>query len=238
MPGPAGSLLNGGNPRAQGSIQTITYTAGAFPFDQAGSIWVSEAGSSVVFAPNGGNAYPTLPCSVGAGELSYAGLTNVWQLQGADGQAVIITLTSNPLDSISVTFGNSGGAANLVMTGSATVTDTAGAGSAMPLMWAVVQFEASLVDAIGDDSDDTVMNTIGGWTFAHCGNDGTLLATPGPTFQSNPWQVVFPVSGEIIPINTSALLIAGLMTNAMWIAPTLGVLAGTGLTLYKFRRKF
>lgn len=48
--------------------------------------------------------------------------------------------------------------------------------------------------------------------------------------------VVIPVSGEILPISTTALLLAGVSTSAMWLVPAIGAFVGIGLTIYKVRR--
>jgi len=46
----------------------------------------------------------------------------------------------------------------------------------------------------------------------------------------------FPlIGGTIIPIDTTALLVAGLYTNALWIIPVIG--AGAGIAIYKLKRK-
>src|SRR2546430_4906129 len=53
-------------------------------------------------------------------------------------------------------------------------------------------------------------------------NWGPLAAATGPPQA---------VGGEIIPVNTSALFVAGAMTNAFWMVPTLGGIAGVALAL-------
>jgi len=44
------------------------------------------------------------------------------------------------------------------------------------------------------------------------------------------------IGGELLPIDTSALLIGGLFVNSLWILPVLVGVAGTGVYLVKFRR--
>ncbi len=44
-----------------------------------------------------------------------------------------------------------------------------------------------------------------------------------------------PVAGELLPLDTSALMIAGLSTSAVWMIPTVLGLAGAGVYLVKFR---
>ena len=43
------------------------------------------------------------------------------------------------------------------------------------------------------------------------------------------------VAGELLPINTSALMIAGLTASAVWMIPAVAGLAGVGIYLIKFR---
>jgi len=43
------------------------------------------------------------------------------------------------------------------------------------------------------------------------------------------------VGGELLPINNTSLLLAGLSSSAIWMIPTLAGLAGAGLYLVKFR---
>ncbi len=43
------------------------------------------------------------------------------------------------------------------------------------------------------------------------------------------------VAGELLPLNTSALMIAGLSTSAVWMIPAVAGLAGVGVYLVKFR---
>src|SRR6267143_929659 len=45
------------------------------------------------------------------------------------------------------------------------------------------------------------------------------------------------VGGEIIPVDMTSLFIAGAMTNAIWILPTLGGIAGAAMVLFKIKRR-
>ncbi len=45
------------------------------------------------------------------------------------------------------------------------------------------------------------------------------------------------VAGELLPLNTSALMIAGLTTSAVWMIPAVVGLAGVGVYLVKFRAR-
>jgi len=44
-----------------------------------------------------------------------------------------------------------------------------------------------------------------------------------------------PVGGELFPIDTTSLMLAGLQSSAIWMIPTLAGLAGAGFYLIKFR---
>jgi len=55
--------------------------------------------------------------------------------------------------------------------------------------------------------------------------------------------IVFPndpsckVGGEFLPIDSTALLLAGLQTSAIWMLPVLAGAAGAGFAAFKLRRK-
>jgi hypothetical protein len=46
-----------------------------------------------------------------------------------------------------------------------------------------------------------------------------------------------PVGGVILPVDMTALFITGTLTNAFWMVPTLGGIAGAAIALFKVRRK-
>jgi len=46
-----------------------------------------------------------------------------------------------------------------------------------------------------------------------------------------------PVDGELLPIDNTALLLAGLQTSAIWMLPILAGAAGAGIAAFKLRRK-
>ena len=63
----------------------------------------------------------------------------------------------------------------------------------------------------------------------------TLTAVYSNT--NNPLQCVGLVGGKILPIDMTALFLAGAMTNAFWMVPTLGGIAGAAMVLFKIKRK-
>lgn len=46
------------------------------------------------------------------------------------------------------------------------------------------------------------------------------------------------VGGTIMPVDMTALFVAGTFTNAFWILPTLGGIAGAALALFKIKRRY
>jgi hypothetical protein len=90
------------------------------------------------------------------------------------------------------------------------------------------------VTVIGGSSQSDNTNAVGQWQFVSCGKEGATFLNDYQA-EAN-FNVVLPVGGEIIPINTAALMIAGLTSSGIWMIPTLGVMAGIGVTLYKIRR--
>ena len=77
------------------------------------------------------------------------------------------------------------------------------------------------------------LDMIGEYSWQAC---GTELAGAGNWNFDESIIVVEPVGGEIISVNTSALLIAGLTTSGLWIVPSLVTVTGIGLTVYKIRK--
>jgi len=75
------------------------------------------------------------------------------------------------------------------------------------------------------------VNLAGQYFFVNCG----VIVGVGADSIQTPFVVQVPVGGEILPINTSALLLAGLTTNALWILPALAVIAGAGIVILKFQ---
>ncbi|MFQ5440779.1 MAG: hypothetical protein ACE5DL_04875 [Nitrosopumilaceae archaeon] len=59
-----------------------------------------------------------------------------------------------------------------------------------------------------------------------------ILLGQGPTLILPP---TVPVAGDLLTVDSSALVIAGLASNAIWMIPTIAGLAGAGIYLVKFR---
>ena len=225
MPGPDSSI--GSTLVAQGTQNTFTITPSTaqptpFPTPHQGTIFVFEHGSPVTVL-----GFDTF---VNCEAVMALGVGMVWAL--VDNTGALARYNIGPGDSIKVTFKDGTTNPSVVLNGpTASLT---GAGH----VW--IEYTGQLAPA--DDglimTGVTVpqLQTLGNtWGFFTCGQDGVGNENQ-PGSKQDTFTVALPVGGEIISINNSALLIAGLMTNAIWIAPTIGVLAGAGLTLYKFRK--
>ena len=72
------------------------------------------------------------------------------------------------------------------------------------------------------------------YRYVVCGFETTT--TPGDTFtsQKDSFFTQKPVAGEILPINTTALLIAGVSANSSMILAGLAVVAGSSFALIRF----
>lgn len=72
------------------------------------------------------------------------------------------------------------------------------------------------------------------YRLASCGVEG---GGAGQNYQdSGGFQIVLPVGGSIIPVDASALLIAGLFTTPLMMIPAVGAAVGTAFTIYKLRK--
>jgi len=74
-----------------------------------------------------------------------------------------------------------------------------------------------------DDGDECTLPT--------CDPDEGCLFEPNPDPICQPTQV----AGEILPLDSSALMIAGLTSMSVWMIPAVAGLAGVGVYLVKFR---
>lgn len=70
-------------------------------------------------------------------------------------------------------------------------------------------------------------------TFSGFGGDNIGLLLDNVKFTE--LECSTPVAGELLSVNTSALMIAGLTGSAVWMIPAVAGLAGAGIYLVKFR---
>ncbi len=76
------------------------------------------------------------------------------------------------------------------------------------------------------------------------GTGQTRLTTNDALDADPEWQTLAPpsppnnpVGGIIIPMDIVPLFVAGLFSNAFWMIPTLGGIAGAAMVLFKIKRK-
>jgi len=226
MPGPNVGLAS--NPVALNGIQTVTLSDNsAMNFDppHRGSIWMIDPDSTLVlpFPPNGG--FINLPADCTGAGFTLGGTGTVWELQDGSGNpAVYETPVGGGL--ISFEFGHGDGTANpspgtnMISTG--------------PHTWVAIQ---------GADSDSLAKE--GTYNIGLCGNDEHGLdqqTTPpgspkGYSFVSG-FDAQRPVGGTILSINTTSLLIGGLMSSSMMVLPAIGIAAAVLVTVLKLQKKF
>jgi len=98
------------------------------------------------------------------------------------------------------------------------------------------------LDALGVSPQGVIF--VAGTTFQGAGPDIFTLATDGTkTFVGSGLRQVADlafapqqVAGELLPLDTSALMIAGLTSMTVWMVPAVVGLAGVGVYLVKFRK--
>ena len=91
---------------------------------------------------------------------------------------------------------------------------------------------ASTGNACGDPTSIWTINPVNGnVNFVGSGLSGIsdIAFFPAPKDQQ--------VAGELLPLDTSALMIAGLTSMSVWMIPTVLGLAGVGVYLVKFRKQ-
>ena len=68
------------------------------------------------------------------------------------------------------------------------------------------------------------------------GHGGVRVRKQGDRRGSN-LHVAGAVGGAIMPIDMTSLFVAGAMTNAFWVLPTLGGIAGATIAIFKIKRR-
>jgi len=88
-------------------------------------------------------------------------------------------------------------------------------------------------DADFDDSTGgCLLELVNDGTWSTIDFFGTCDVERAGTYEITTIQVV---GGELLPIDSAALMIAGLQSSAIWMLPVLAGIAGTGFYLVKFR---
>lgn len=147
---------------------------------------------------------------------------SVWVLRDAATGTVDVKLTTG-------TVGNPGSISIPFKPGTVTITSSGGAaavGNPTSGQWVDITINAA----------PAAINFVGSYKLGHCGYDGF-----GQTGSQNsvygtaatvPAQL--PVGGEIIPISATALILAGMSTNTLWLIP-LGAIAGGAFAVLRFQ---
>ena len=203
-----------------GSTMTVNVigTPGSAPNDKV-SIRMFEPQTPAITVPLDQGVF-TDPCTTAGVMPDGTATYRAWDLYHG---AVIaqFEITSGG-DVLRVSFGN--GAVSQTVTYNAVPIaaaniDDLGAGT-----WDWKQTAASPSPGTADDVIDVLVTAAPFYTFIACSNESTA-ASPG-TFDDQNFKTQKPVAGTILPINTAALLIAGISTSALWLVPLVAVAAG------------
>jgi len=108
---------------------------------------------------------------------------------------------------------------------------------AIPAQWhkltnTAIQGSELPVQPATQNTDNT--NNLGAYTAISCGVETTTLT--GLYQTPVDFNVNKPVGGEIMSVNTVALVIAGLTTSGIWMVPAIASVAGVGISIYKFQK--
>ena len=162
---------------------------------------------------------------------------SAWQLRNtADTQYIRYFLPAGA--SLSVPFGSLTAGSNTVVTGlggAKFTTDgsdplTSGTATTSPV-------SAKWVPVAGGPIVPANTDRVGLYRVATCGVEPPPQANPATPMEAiGAFETTLQVAGEILSINTSALLLAGLSTSAVWMLPTVGAVVGTGVAVYKLRK--
>jgi len=112
--------------------------------------------------------------------------------------------------------------------GSGATFDPTAAGvsvSSPPLHWDKV---GTANDGTPDDETDVGGVVPDEYSLYVCGEDGADFQNLGGFGAGDSWDIVAPVAGELIPINTTALLVAGVQANAFSVLASLAIIGAAG----------
>ena len=199
----------------QGGVATITITPALFPVNGMSLVMYEAPESPQVVPPFVGDTclIPIIPA---------VATNNIWRLE--DGSGTIVRFSIAAGGNAVVTFGAGG---------TPTVTVSGVGSSVTPPSPAYVW--ADKVGGNGIQADNLALLTadVGGdYQLGICGREGAAQ-TAFQGFSAVSTQK--PVAGEILPINTTALLIAGISSNPIWVLSALAVIAGGAFTLLRLQ---
>ena len=103
-----------------------------------------------------------------------------------------------------------------------------------PFYWNEI---GTTADGVPNDTTNVGGNTPEERSYVVCGSDGVDFMNLGGFGTGDSWNIVAPVAGELISINTSALLIAGLQANAFSLLAGLTGIGGAAFGLLYLQTK-
>jgi len=159
------------------------------------------------------------PCLPPIGATAPLGL-NKWLLTRA-GVPAEISATSG---TVLITYGS----------GAAPTVSFSGAGSVIPAAGVFAWTDEIVGNGIQPDNFGLLTGAFP-YSLGICGYEGPSTPFPLPFGGFSSIFTQLAVAGEIIPIDTTALLIAGMSANSMLVLPILGVVAGAAFTLLRFQ---
>jgi len=174
---------------------------------------VAESGEATQLIA--GTVFPA-PCTLPLG--NNAGGT-IWRAENGDGTATIWSTTTST-ETAQATFG-SGGTPAFTVTGAGSVS-----AAAPTYDW------VRKAGPVQPDNLDILTPAASPYRIAVCGYEGPSNAYFGSYISLFTQS---PVAGEILPIITTALLLAGISTNAMWVLPALAVVAGSSFAVLRYQ---
>ena len=198
----------------------------------------------VLYDPNEDSAVPSGPTAC----LNYAasGPDRLWDLEDAQGDKVAAFWPGGTTGAIlNLDFGNGDPATSdpgFMVTGSTVLYEGAAPTSAQPTGnppdGAVVWNEKTGVVGSPDDTSGLglyYINSCGWEDVANSKNAMYNSGTDNPGLVSESFRVAQTVGGELLSINTTALLISGITANAMWVLPVLATVAGASFGILRFQ---
>lgn len=141
-------------------------------------------------------------------------------------RAFIPSILSSPTARIEVPFGTGvGSPVTVTATGGAFVTKD---GTIPPTAAGLTSVQATWLE-VGDTAGTPAPTTdrVGDYRIGVCGRENNLVYASAINYDvSSPFTIQEPVGGEIISVSTTALLLAGASTSALWLVPLVAVAAG------------
>jgi len=210
---------------AQDGLQLVELDGLATFFPHLGSIWITEPGVTPTFPTSGfpGGAF-SIPCVV-----TFAGAGAVWELRNITTASTALWSLPALIDGLDFQFRGGQAGAGAANGGGIPINAgiMIGAGAGNTYAWVNIQGPANAKN-----------NLVGpGWNIVICGHDNTNLSPPAEFTDTFQYRVLIPVGGEIVPINTTSLLIAGLFSNPLWVLPVFAAIGAGAFAVLRHQVK-